>query len=117
MHWNRETAHIKFWDRFFNVTIIATATFILLFVVCEVGSWGPDCAYTCDCVHASHCDPANGCICRTGWEGLKCSINKDECALEIQACGTREECVDTEGSYTCECRSGFHRSDTGECES
>jgi len=32
MHWNRETAHIEFWDRFFNVTIIATATFIFYYL-------------------------------------------------------------------------------------
>ncbi len=34
--------------------------------------------------------------------------NVDECALETDDCDTNATCKDTEGAYTCTCKSGYH---------
>lgn len=37
----------------------------------------------------------------------------DEC--EQQMCGANTECVNTEGSYSCECKDGFEMENSGDC--
>ena len=34
-----------------------------------------------------------------------CCVDIDECALGTHRC--QQDCVNTEGSYTCKCRDGF----------
>lgn len=59
------------------------------------------------------------CKCIPGYEGdgVTCT-NIDECAGENN-CDSRPErgiCTDTEGSYTCGCRSGFSLTSSNICE-
>lgn len=59
---------------------------------------------TCD-VH-----PRNGtayCICGSGYNGTFCETDVDECALNPCAAPERENCVNTPGSYKCECKPGY----------
>jgi len=42
-----------------------------------------------------------------GWTGERCETNIDECALSVNnsepVCRHDGRCIDTEGSYTCNC--------------
>ena len=40
----------------------------------------------------------------------------NECMEGVHMCNETEDCIDTEGSYSCECMRGFHRIDQ-HCES
>ena len=49
------------------------------------------------------------CVCDDGYLGngdINCT-DKDECALGEDNCATNAACLNTPGSYTCECRIGF----------
>ena len=46
---------------------------------CQYGSYGENCANTCNCVNSLKCDSVSGCICMTGYIGEKCDIDIDEC--------------------------------------
>ena len=41
--------------------------------------------------------------------GFSCD-NIDECATDIDDCSDNAECVDTNGSYICECGAGYELS-------
>ena len=42
----------------------------------------------------------------TGWQGINCSEDVDECAL-ADACSKRGNCTNTPGSYHCTCNIGY----------
>ena len=48
---------------------------------------------------------------------MRCAVNQIECLAVISPCGVMEDCVDTMGSYQCDCKDGYQRSVAGECES
>lgn len=39
----------------------------------------------------------------------------NECALGIDDCGRNGDCVDTEGSYECNCHLGYQKNENGVC--
>ncbi len=43
----------------------------------------------------------------TGYEGINCTTNINECARNIHDCDQNAECIDEEGSFTCTCHAGF----------
>lgn len=45
------------------------------------------------------------CQCREGFEGISCERDTDECSTGRHHC--QDQCVNTHGSYRCECRAGF----------
>lgn len=99
---------------------------------CKAGFKGD--GYTCvdlnECETAEHnvCDKVNGvchnrfgdytCECAAGWHGngINCT-NIDECGLNDRLCHHGNvrvgECVDTEGSYQCNCNIGYLPTDDG----
>ncbi|CAL8103565.1 unnamed protein product [Calicophoron daubneyi] len=49
------------------------------------------------------------CICKKGFEGDRCEIDTDECALPASAHGCTYQCQNTYGSYECICADGYRR--------
>ncbi|KAM7538217.1 hypothetical protein Aperf_G00000076045 [Anoplocephala perfoliata] len=57
------------------------------------------------------CVPGQGdclegkCQCREGFEGISCERDMDECSTGRHYC--QDRCINTHGSYRCECRAGY----------
>ncbi|XP_053386927.1 uncharacterized protein LOC123542089 isoform X2 [Mercenaria mercenaria] len=86
---------------------------------CDALHWGDNCEQDCICTGqgADRCDPVKGCVCEDGWYGDRCNDDINECESDHQACNdSRTMCVNSVGSYTCECRAGFHKTDEGDCK-
>ncbi|KAL4219338.1 Mucin-4 [Mactra antiquata] len=81
---------------------------------CPVGYWGPECQESCDCLQAITCNKATGCLCQQGWNGTKCDVNVNECETDV--CSYYHNCVDTTGSYVCDCKQGYQRTADNNCE-
>ena len=47
----------------------------------------------------------NRCECPSGYEGIRCEINVDDCVGHT--CKNNATCVDLVGSYECDCARGF----------
>ncbi|KAK3612288.1 hypothetical protein CHS0354_011006 [Potamilus streckersoni] len=76
-------------------------------IACDGFHYGPNCALECKCgVGAERCDPVSGCVCTTGWTGMKCEADQDECSY-IHCVGQNRMCVNTFGSHHCICKPGF----------
>ena len=77
---------------------------------CEEGKYGDSCAFICSCdsQNTVSCDKVYGnCTCKTGWKGVNCSENIDECTINSSVCPTNSICKDTAGSYSCDCLAGY----------
>ncbi|WAR23472.1 FBN1-like protein, partial [Mya arenaria] len=75
---------------------------------CKPGTYGLNCAEQCKCIseNTELCDRINGtCTCMRGWKGDQCSVDINEC--EVVSCPVNSYCVNTNGSYTCDCDRGF----------
>ncbi|XP_053372780.1 uncharacterized protein LOC123559692 [Mercenaria mercenaria] len=82
---------------------------------CDEFTFGVNCANKCDCgVGASSCDSVTGCVCKDGWTGDKCDSDKDECQTNVCK-AANEQCVNTPGSYECQCKSGYEKDGNGAC--
>uniref|UniRef100_H3B3G0 Epidermal growth factor-like protein 8 n=1 Tax=Latimeria chalumnae TaxID=7897 RepID=H3B3G0_LATCH len=57
------------------------------------------------CQNSGACSKPYTCDCRPGWGGRYCQIDLNECQAQVQLCG--QHCVNTAGSYRCECRQGY----------
>lgn len=77
--------------------------------VCDAYHWGEDCSQDCACypIGSDRCDPVVGCICKTGWAGVHCKTDVDECQSSKSECTAPSVCVNLPGSYKCECPNGF----------
>ncbi|KAM7380679.1 hypothetical protein PAMP_003957 [Pampus punctatissimus] len=69
------------------------------------------------CMNGGMCVSYNGhqftCQCQQAWTGLTCNQEVDEC--EKQPCPIGVTCVNTRGSFTCECPLGFDLEDGRTC--
>ena len=84
---------------------------------CDSMHWGYNCNQSCGCSqNALQCDSARGCTCRAGWSGSLCDVNVNECA-DPSLCSATEVCVDSQGSYSCQCIDGYQRNTSGICQS
>ncbi|CAK9302554.1 unnamed protein product [Gordionus sp. m RMFG-2023] len=78
---------------------------------CGLLRFGPDCSLTCDCEHATKCDPITGkcSACQEGWHGERCQI---ACIKGYYGpnCETKCDCVGAETCHpitgTCICPAG-----------
>ncbi|XP_055859998.1 uncharacterized protein LOC106058961 isoform X2 [Biomphalaria glabrata] len=89
---------------------------------CRTFTYGTDsCNNLCRCVkeNTEFCDNVNGeCICKPGWTLGDCSQDVNEClGTNNKVCPTNSDCINTRGSYRCECRLGYVLNTTsGKCE-
>ncbi|XP_053395361.1 uncharacterized protein LOC123523940 isoform X4 [Mercenaria mercenaria] len=88
--------------------------------VCEETKFGPNCISTCKCnsENTKLCDPKTGtCDCLTGWQGDTCEVDVNECDNEtLYECTYNSKCLNTNGSYICECVTGYVMTSDGFCE-
>ncbi|XP_053329282.1 epidermal growth factor-like protein 8 [Spea bombifrons] len=63
------------------------------------------------CQNGGTCIKPNMCRCPAGWGGRYCHVDIDECRRPSHPCPQR--CVNTRGSFSCECHSGFTLADDG----
>ncbi|XP_028394701.1 protein crumbs homolog 1-like [Dendronephthya gigantea] len=64
------------------------------------------------------------CSCNEGWKGINCTEDIDECSEKKDACNeTISSCMNTNGSYFCQCKQGYQQGkdrtvceDVNECE-
>lgn len=50
---------------------------------CEEQNFGENCSQICTCGQGmDRCDPVSGCVCKSGWTGLNCMVDINECENE-----------------------------------
>ncbi|KAK2171661.1 hypothetical protein NP493_1037g00031 [Ridgeia piscesae] len=83
---------------------------------CPVGQWGPQCTKLCNCeTPDTTCNPTTGCVtCPRGFEGGDCSIDTDECLTH--PCDAHSTCVNTPGTFRCDCDEGYTQSNATTCK-
>ncbi|KAH3705674.1 hypothetical protein DPMN_080751 [Dreissena polymorpha] len=59
-----------------------------------------------------------GCVCDSGWSGVSCDVDIDECKDYQMTCNEpNTRCLNTPGNATCACNVGYRRNSTsGLCE-
>ncbi|CAL1529164.1 unnamed protein product [Lymnaea stagnalis] len=80
---------------------------------CESSYFGEDCKNMCECNIHGVCDPVQGCICETGWFGVNCDEDVDEC-LQADSCPDGQVCENQRGTFHCVCPEGLRKED-GAC--
>ncbi|KAK7482356.1 hypothetical protein BaRGS_00026375, partial [Batillaria attramentaria] len=86
-------------------------------VTCPDLTYGENCNQRCECNgRSTECDSVTGCVCEAGWIGTNCEEDKDECEINPNTCGSAlESCLNTNGSYRCNCLDGYSRNSSGVC--
>nr|XP_034962985.1 epidermal growth factor-like protein 8 [Zootoca vivipara] len=57
------------------------------------------------CQNGGSCAQPNQCQCQPGWGGRYCHVDVDECHAPVSLCDQR--CLNTAGSYECQCNPGY----------
>ncbi|KAH9492107.1 hypothetical protein Btru_026966, partial [Bulinus truncatus] len=71
-------------------------------------TWGVNCSSSCSCsTGASRCDNVKGCICNTGYTGIYCDIDINQCTNGEIACSDNQLCMNHPGPDSCVCRTGY----------
>ncbi|BFZ22541.1 hypothetical protein BsWGS_25580 [Bradybaena similaris] len=86
---------------------------------CPIFRYGDQqCDLPCSCAFdtTEFCDNTNGvCFCKSGYVARGCSQDLDECRNQ-SICPINSDCVNSIGSYTCQCHSGYVKDTLGLCE-
>ena len=67
----------------------------------------------------SDCNNVDGnCSCKTGWQGATCVEDVNECTDNLTICNTipNSQCNNMNGSYKCNCVSGYEKLTNGNCQ-
>lgn len=75
-------------------------------------------SHPCNCgPNANSCDTQTGiCLCKTGFQGLTCSDDINECSGSPGVtCPSNSHCVNSQGSYLCSCDKGYQQDASGNC--
>ncbi|XP_072176321.1 epidermal growth factor-like protein 8 [Diadema setosum] len=64
-----------------------------------------------ECQNGGRCLRPDNCACPSGWTGQYCELDINECETDTHGC--HQQCVNTNGSYTCECQNGFTLGEDG----
>ncbi|XP_053387236.1 fibrillin-2-like [Mercenaria mercenaria] len=86
--------------------------------VCESWSFGINCESKCTCnvSNSVSCDAKTGqCVCNSGWSGVSCSDDINECLNET-SCPSNAYCTNYNGTYECTCYSGYYESTDRQCQ-
>ena len=87
--------------------------------MCDSKHFGKNCAEECTCNFANteKCDSKTGnCTCISSWTGDTCSVDVNECSPTNPCTETHKTtCTNTDGSYTCDCDSGFELDENNKC--
>ncbi|XP_064416398.1 epidermal growth factor-like protein 7 [Latimeria chalumnae] len=67
---------------------------------CQIPICNPPCENGGLCLHP------NACACPGGYTGDRCQTDVDEC--KIQNGGCEQQCINKNGSHTCECNEGYY---------
>ncbi|XP_033759839.1 uncharacterized protein LOC117342008 [Pecten maximus] len=81
--------------------------FINNFLV-EISKFDGDECLSDPCFHGGSCVDniqSFSCVCKDGWTGPTCLLDKNEC--DDTPCANGGMCNNTQGSYTCSCRAGW----------
>ncbi|CAL1526080.1 unnamed protein product, partial [Lymnaea stagnalis] len=77
---------------------------------CSGQTWGISCSNNCTCTTgADQCSPVMGCVCKRGFTGKYCEFDVNECETSTPPCQSPEKCVNSVGSYSCQCPSGYRK--------
>ncbi|XP_052784322.1 uncharacterized protein LOC128220099 isoform X2 [Mya arenaria] len=81
---------------------------------CDENFYGLNCSKMCNCEHGS-CNRTSGCHCGSGWTGIQCNIDRDECTIGDLVCeDSNTVCSNTIGGADCVCQDGYERNQTTE---
>lgn len=76
-------------------------------VACEQVDVNILCSSNFDCTNNAECIE-NQCFCLDGFEPIGSScVDIDECRTHAEVCGPHAQCLNTPGSYGCECEAGY----------
>ncbi|KAL8611728.1 hypothetical protein ACOMHN_038981 [Nucella lapillus] len=63
----------------------------------------------CNCSERATCYKFKGCVCDSGWSGVTCSDDINECEGMASVCPGNLTCQNNPGSFVCVCSSGFEK--------
>ncbi|PVD35911.1 hypothetical protein C0Q70_02880 [Pomacea canaliculata] len=70
----------------------------------------------CNTQNSVNCSNVDGtCTCKSGWTGVNCTQDVNECTQSPSPCVANSTCSNTNGSYLCVCNTGYRTLSDGRC--
>ncbi|CAL1542061.1 unnamed protein product, partial [Lymnaea stagnalis] len=71
---------------------------------------------TCQAENTLYCNSSTSqCVCKDGWKSTNCDVDVNECDNPNICPDLYSHCVNTKGSFSCDCRTGLQLNATGSC--